>query len=291
MIDNSKSDGLFAEDLEKLLEVSRKLASPFDLITMLSEVAAAAKQVLASEAISIWLYEPDTDELVLQIASNIDPIRVPSNSGIVGHCASTREFINTDDCYTDRRFNPDIDKITGFKTRNMLSLPLIGSTDNLVGIMQVLNKHNGSFDKNDERIARYLSAQCALAIQRAQMMDALVSTEKLVREVAVAREVQMSTLPDTMPDIPGIRLSRNTTSNSRVASRSCAESARTRFSMRCPWASSSACKHRLKSASSSISNIRATLTLQGFEGRIYGCRSHRNGPHTSSLAPCGSAAT
>ena len=92
---------LSVQDMEAMLAVTRKLAAPFDLMTMLTEVVDAAKQVLHAEWGSVWLYDPAEDELVLEIATGIAPVRVPASAGIVGACARARQLINVPDCYAD----------------------------------------------------------------------------------------------------------------------------------------------------------------------------------------------
>ena len=85
----------------------------------------------------------------------------------------------------------------------MLSLPLVGHRDELVGVIQVLNKIGGIFDEVDEALASALAAQCAVALQRTQMTAALIEGEKMRQQLELARVVQMSTLPLAMPDVPG----------------------------------------------------------------------------------------
>ncbi len=194
---------LSAHDLEAILAVTSKLAAPFDLRTMLSEVVSAAKQVLQADGGSVWLYDPATDELILEVATGIEPLRVPAGTGIVGACARDRRIINVPDCYADPRFNPDVDKRSGYRTRCMLTLPLVDHKDVLVGVMQVLNKADGVFDADDEALATSLAAQCAVALQRVRMTEALIEGEKMRQELEMARVVQMSTLPATMPSLPG----------------------------------------------------------------------------------------
>ena len=65
MTDRSTRGDLSTEDLAILLEVTRSLAAPFDLMSMLAAVTAAARQVLRAERSSVWLHDPSTDELVL----------------------------------------------------------------------------------------------------------------------------------------------------------------------------------------------------------------------------------
>src|SRR5881394_2634341 len=74
---------LTARDLEPILEVSAKLAAPFDLTTMLSEVVVAAKQVLKVDPGTVWLYDRETDEVVLRFSEDIANLRIPAGTGIV----------------------------------------------------------------------------------------------------------------------------------------------------------------------------------------------------------------
>lgn len=203
MSDRPERRGLSARDVEPILAVASKLAAPFDLQSMLTEVVDAAKQVLSADRGTVWLYDPKTDELVLEVATGIAPVRVPAGAGIAGSCARTREIINVPDCYADPRFNPDVDRRSGYRTRCMLTLPLIDHKDVLVGVMQVLNKAGGVFDADDEALATALAAQCAVALQRVRLTEALIEGEKLRQEMEMARVVQMSTLPATMPVVPG----------------------------------------------------------------------------------------
>jgi sigma-B regulation protein RsbU (phosphoserine phosphatase) len=194
---------LSARDMRAILEVTSALAAPFDLMTMLGEVVAAAKQVLGADRGSVWLRDPATDELVLEVATGMTQVRVPSGAGLVGACARARRIINVPDCYADTRFDPSVDKASGYRTRCMLALPLIDHKDILVGVMQVLNKIDGVFDADDEVLAAALAAQCAVALQRVRMTEVLIEGEKMHQALKMAREVQMSTLPATMPVLPG----------------------------------------------------------------------------------------
>jgi phosphoserine phosphatase len=189
--------------MEPILAVARHLAAPFDLMTMLAEVVKAATQVLNADRGTVWLYDAEADQLVLLVATGIDPVRVPANTGIVGSCAKSRQIINVPDCYADPRFNRDLDKRTGYRTRCMLTLPLVDHKDVLVGVLQVLNRSDGVFDEDDETLASALAAQCAVALQRVRMTEALIEGEKMRQQLEMARVVQMSTLPDTMPSVPG----------------------------------------------------------------------------------------
>jgi phosphoserine phosphatase len=95
-----------ARDLETILGVTSALAAPFDLMTMLAEVVSAAKQVLQADRGSVWLYDPNADELVLEVATGIRPVRVHAGTGRWSVRATGRS--STPDCYADPR--PDLSR-------------------------------------------------------------------------------------------------------------------------------------------------------------------------------------
>ncbi len=189
--------------LRQILEVTRKLAAPFDLDTMLSAVVDASREVLNADRGTVFLYEEASDELVVRVGTGLENIRIPADKGIVGESAKSRKLINVPDCYADSRFNRSIDKQTGYKSRCMLTIPLVGYEDTLVGVLQILNKNDGVFDEHDEFVSQALAAQAAVVIHRAKITEAMIASERLDREISVARDVQIGTLPKEMPLVSG----------------------------------------------------------------------------------------
>lgn len=189
--------------LRQILEVTRKLAAPFDLDTMLTEVVDASREVLNADRGTVFLYDESANELVVRVGTGLDHIRIPADKGIVGESAQTRTLINVPDCYADERFNRAVDKQTGYRSRCMLTVPLIGYEESLVGILQILNKNEGVFDETDEFVAQALAAQAAVVLHRAKITEQMIASERLDREISVARDVQMGTLPKDMPRIDG----------------------------------------------------------------------------------------
>jgi phosphoserine phosphatase len=196
-------DNSDTQALRQILEVTRKLAAPFDLDTMLAEVVNASREVLKADRGTVFLYDQGTNELVVRVGTELDHIRIPADKGIVGESAQTRQLINVPDCYADPRFNRAIDKQTGYKSRCMLTIPLVGYEDSLIGVLQILNKNEGVFDEHDEFVAQALAAQAAVVLHRVRVTEKMIESEKLGREISVARDVQMGTLPKDMPQITG----------------------------------------------------------------------------------------
>jgi len=188
--------------LEHILELTRQLARPLDLQTMLELVVEEGRAVLQAERGTVFLYDPGPDELYTTVATGTGTFRIPAGRGIVGECARTRRLVNVPDCYADPRFNSDVDKKTGYRTRCLLTVPLIGYDDSLVGVFQVLNKRDGVFTGGDELVGGALAAQCAVALQRARMLEDVAAKQKMEQELAVAREIQMDVLPKQLPSVP-----------------------------------------------------------------------------------------
>jgi phosphoserine phosphatase len=203
MTEQSTIESAWQEKLGRISSITRDLAKPIELESMLYQVVDAAKELLDAEGGTVWRYLPATHELESRVARGMDPVRISAERGIVGECLRSRSAINVPDCYADPRFDPSFDRNTGYRTRCMLTLPLMGYDELLVGVLQLVNRREGVFSAEDETMASVLAAQCAVALQRAQLTERLVESEKVAQEIEVARAVQMGTLPKKAPDVAG----------------------------------------------------------------------------------------
>ncbi len=190
-------------DLQVILGVARAMSAAMDLDHLLELILDSVRRVLNAERASLFLYDPVTNELHSKIAHGTGEIRFPANAGIAGAVAQGRRLINIPDVYEDPRFNRDVDRKTGYVTRCLLTVPLIGNDSQLVGVVQVLNKVGGVFNTYDERLAEALAAQIGVALQRARLMQHLVQKKQLESSLAIAREIQQSLLPKKSPKVLG----------------------------------------------------------------------------------------
>jgi len=118
-------------------------------------------QLLNAERSSLFLVDGDT--LLLKIARDLEPgkeIRIPVGTGIAGAAAQSGQIINIPDAYADPRFNPEVDRKTGFRTRSILSLPIKDRHGAVFAVAQLLNRRDGQpFDRNDEdRFASFIES-------------------------------------------------------------------------------------------------------------------------------------
>ncbi len=192
--------------LLRVLEVSRRLSAPCSLSELLNLVIDAGLEVLNVERGSIFLFDALRQELYTTVATGAQEIRFGIDAGIAGHCARTREIMNVKDCYNDARFNPEVDRATGYRTRALMALPLIGLEDELVGVLELLNPGKPFFEEADEELAKVLASQAAAAIQRTRLLEDRLEKIKLKRDLALARQIQMNVLPKVLPNLPGYDL-------------------------------------------------------------------------------------
>ncbi len=184
--------------------MTRQIGAPADLNELLSQVIDAGRHLLHADRGTVFLYDKQTDELYSTVATGTQEIRFPANKGIAGETAQLRRIVNVPDCYNDERFNADVDRKTGYRTRCLLTVPLVGYDDALVGVLQLLNKTGDCpFDERDEQLAMALAAQCAVVLQRALLWEEHLIKEKLERDLALARDIQTRVLPATMPTLEG----------------------------------------------------------------------------------------
>jgi phosphoserine phosphatase len=189
-------------ELHAVLEVSRRLGASSDLGELLRIIEQATLQVLGCERISIFLHDPLTDELYSRLATGQDGLRIPAGMGIAGEVFRTATVIRVADAYTDVRFNRDIDRKTGYVTRNLLTCPLLGLDYRPVGVLQVLNKRGGSFDDWDEQLVRTLGAQAGVALQRQLLLEEYLEKQRLQEDLRIAHDIQQHLLPRQSPRIP-----------------------------------------------------------------------------------------
>ncbi len=113
------------------------------------------EKMLNAERVTLYIVDRAKGELWSKVArdSSDTPleIRIPMDSGIAGHVAQTGQAVNIPDAYADPRFNRSVDQETGFRTRCMLSIPMVDQAGRVLGVAHILNRKDGQpFDDNDE---------------------------------------------------------------------------------------------------------------------------------------------
>jgi len=193
-------------DLKRLLVVTRAMSAEKDLDRLLELIMQETTKVMQADRSSLFLYDEDSEELYTKIAQKAETIRIPVGSGIAGAVATSQQTLHIPDVYADERFNREVDRVTGFRTRNILCTPMLSYDGRLIGVLQVLNKQGGDFTDYDVMMLEALASQAAVALDNARLVAEYLEKQRLQQSLALAREIQTSLLPKHSPELPGFEL-------------------------------------------------------------------------------------
>jgi sigma-B regulation protein RsbU (phosphoserine phosphatase) len=191
--------------LDLLHHISQEITATLDLDRVLTATTRAVKDLLNATAASIMTV--DGDALMFQVSvggENVvaaKPFRVPLGQGIAGWVVEHKEPVLVEDAQHDPRFFGTMDKQTGFKTEALIAVPLIVN-EKAIGVIEVFNKPGGFRPGDLELIATFASS-AAFAIENARLYQVAVEKGRMERELQVARQVQISLLPQQIPNMHG----------------------------------------------------------------------------------------
>ena len=169
--------------IEAILAICQKMNSVHDLRVLLDLIAREATSLLDCDRASIFLLDRERDELWSTVALGSDEIRFDARLGVAGTTVSTGKIINVQDAYSDPRFYMGIDDRSGYRTRNMVAVPVRGQKGEIIGAFEALNKRVGAFTARDEDSLVALGAHAAIAIETAQLIGELRrSQDELVEQ-------------------------------------------------------------------------------------------------------------
>ncbi len=161
------------ERLHLLMETTRDLVaagSHDELLRLLGETAA---RLANADRATIYLVDAARGELCSRVSTGrgVGEIRLSLGEGIAGTVGRTGQTINLPDAEADPRFHPGIDRRTGYKTRNMLTLPMMAPGGRIVGVFQLLNKRGGPFTVEDIEVLTLLASSASVVVEKAQRLQ------------------------------------------------------------------------------------------------------------------------
>ena len=156
---------------DALLDVTRILNSQHKATRLVEESLAKARQLTDSERGALFLVDPKTRQLYSKLADGVTEIRFPMKHGVAGWAASNAQALNIKNAYVDDRFNPEVDKKTGFITRSILCTPILSRAGDVIGVTQLLNKRSGPFGVDDEATLEALTQQVGVALDNARLFE------------------------------------------------------------------------------------------------------------------------
>ncbi|MDA3901390.1 MAG: GAF domain-containing protein [Spirochaetes bacterium] len=182
-------------NLQKLIEITKLINATLDIGKLLNTVMEAIKDILHTEASSLLFFDEMTDELVFKavIGEKSDLLteqyRFKTSQGIAGWCAANKETLIVNDVYPDPRFNPNFDKITGFKTNAIICAPLLFK-GKLIGVIEGVNPiDRDDFNEDDMKLFTLFAEQAVMAVQNAIIFERSIERTKMQHEISSAQKL------------------------------------------------------------------------------------------------------
>uniref|UniRef100_A0A3B4ZRZ0 Phosphodiesterase n=1 Tax=Stegastes partitus TaxID=144197 RepID=A0A3B4ZRZ0_9TELE len=172
---------------EFFLELVKDISNDLDLTSLSYKILVFVCIMVDADRCSLFLVEGTGNKKTLVSkffdvhagttvlpSMNSDEVQVPWGKGIIGYVAEHGETVNIPDAYQDRRFSDEIDKLTGYKTKSLLCMPIRNSDGEIIGVAQAINKTSSGelFTEDDEKVLQMYLPFCGIAISNAQLFSA-----------------------------------------------------------------------------------------------------------------------
>lgn len=152
----------------QIADFGQKLMSVNDIDKSLNLISEEAKKLINAERCSIFIVDSQDQMLWTKHSDGIGRIVIGLNVGIVGDTYQTQEPQVVNAPYDDSRFLQNIDKMSGYVTKNIITVPIFDSSRDVIGIIQLLNKSRSEFTDEDLKaltfFANYISGSLELIL-------------------------------------------------------------------------------------------------------------------------------
>lgn len=186
------------DPLIALVKIGQAVAAEKDINVLIKTIAEETKTALNADRCTVYLYDKEHNELYSKVATGLDDakeLRIPADKGLAGHVVQTGETINIKDAYKDSRFNPEVDKKTGYRTKTILCMPIKNFNQEIIGVFQVLNKFDETFTIDDEDLLVAIASSAGISLENAQLFEA---QRKLLEEQRIIFDSFIETLASSI---------------------------------------------------------------------------------------------
>jgi adenylate cyclase len=187
--------------ISALLDVYNRIADVLSLDLLLQRLVEIITEALNADRSTLYLYDSETQELFARVALGglTKEIRFPCHLGIAGSVFTSGNGLIIPDAYADARFNQEVDRKTGYRTRDILCTPMRNRKREIIGVSQVLNKLEGTFTGEDMAMLEAITSQASAALENAKLHERVEKArreEEQMLEVtnAISSELQLDSL-------------------------------------------------------------------------------------------------
>lgn len=194
-----------AKRLQSMLEVAEAISGQLQIDTLIESIMTKGCDLVNADRCSLFMVNDTRDKLITSFQGGlVDSIEIPINSGIVGYAATTGQILNIRDAYEDPRFNRQTDLKTGYKTKNLLCVPIFDEKGTIRGVTEMINKIGDlPFDSEDEKLITVFNVFVEISIQNARLYRASIDLSLQLRSILdISQKIsQTTTLKQVLENI------------------------------------------------------------------------------------------
>eukprot|EP00948_MAST-09A_sp_MAST-9A-sp1_P000356 g356.t1 len=161
-------------DIQRLMDGISGSMNPEDIG---DQIIMATREILNVQTVTVWLVDKERGNLEAKFSydSNVLHCKAPLEGSIVGTCCTTKELVIIDDAQIDKRLHKQTDKETGFKTNNVIAVPIPEPTGEVIAVIQAINKTFKNSDKpapfsaEDKKIVKFMASQAGIALMKSRL--------------------------------------------------------------------------------------------------------------------------
>lgn len=171
---------LDSDNLTNLVHAIQQISASTRLDETLSSIVKTVTSLIPCEICKLFLFDREKLELVLR-ANNLDYIpeqRAKLGIGIAGISGRDKETFILDNPENDPRFDFSVDSVGDVELKNFLCFPIQSEENNLNGVIELFNRSEISFSKNDEEMLRLISKSIINAINNSEQVENLLMMER-----------------------------------------------------------------------------------------------------------------
>ncbi|MEX1029891.1 MAG: HD domain-containing phosphohydrolase [Paenibacillaceae bacterium] len=168
------------EMLKVIFNYTALIANERILDSVLILMADMGREMILSDRCTVWLIDEQKNEIYTTVAHGVPGIRVPLNTGFVGHAIMSGQPIIVEDAYEDPRFNPTNDKKTGYRTKSIISVPFRNNEGKIIGAYQAVNKMttSGLFTEKDLEFLTLAASYSGKSLESVMLTNEIEETQK-----------------------------------------------------------------------------------------------------------------
>mmetsp|Transcript_48679 Transcript_48679/g.95430 ORF Transcript_48679/g.95430 Transcript_48679/m.95430 type:complete len:626 (-) Transcript_48679:45-1922(-) len=192
-----------ARQFHSLLHIPSLVNNDINMPHALRNIVGAASGSLDCERVTLFLVNSNTQTLKVMVSKDTDfrnhinnDFKLSINEGMAGFVARTGKTVNCLDAYKDERFNPEIDKQTGFRTHSMLTAPVFGKGNGdgkrkVIAVLQAINstRPQKQFAEREEDIINFIGLVAGQTIEHATLYEEAVTVQ--TQQTALLRVIDL----------------------------------------------------------------------------------------------------